>query len=54
MQHAVSAFPEGIHIPGLKPQRLAVQRHMDEVEIDLPEAKVRELSIVVQKQKGRK
>jgi hypothetical protein len=51
MQTAI-AFPEGIYVPGLKPQK-PIQRLAAEIELDLPELKLRELSILTHK-RGRR
>jgi hypothetical protein len=48
------AFPEGIKIPGLKPQKFSVERLVEEIELDLPELQLRELSILTRKQRGRR
>jgi len=54
MQTQAHAFPEGIKIPGLKPPKFAVERLVAEIELDLPELQLRELSILARKQRGRR
>jgi hypothetical protein len=54
MQTQARAFPEGIKIPGLKPPKFSVERLVAEIELDLPELQLRELSILARKQRGRR
>ena len=56
MQQAL-AFPEGIHIPGLKPAPARTRLGdlaRQPMEADLPELDIRELSILTFKQRGQK